>query len=193
VGARTIVSYQTEIDQLDRDLRKLLIDFERFFNGALPVPPEDDRQSIEGRIRALRGQAVLPPADHFRLGALEARFSSFSQLYRRRLVQREVGSVAAAHAAHGHSEPATVEIDERLDQAAVLSLFRQLGSRGAGDPELELEAFRAYLGRQFARIRERSGCTRVAMRVVEEDGRMRLRARPLGRAAPRRKGGELGD
>ena len=46
------------LDQLGRDIQQLRVDFERFFNGALPLPPEELRARVQGQIRHLRGQSL---------------------------------------------------------------------------------------------------------------------------------------
>ena len=43
------------LDQLNRDIQQLRVDFERFFNGALPFPPEELRGRVQAQIRNLRG------------------------------------------------------------------------------------------------------------------------------------------
>ena len=58
------------LDQLGRDIRQLQIDFERFFNGGLPLPPEELRTRIQGQLRTLRNTNVTTVAESFRLGDL---------------------------------------------------------------------------------------------------------------------------
>ena len=60
-----------ELDRLEQDLNTLRIDFERFFNGDLEVPPEPFRESIRGQFASLQ-QANKTPVDTFRLGGLDA-------------------------------------------------------------------------------------------------------------------------
>ena len=43
-----------ELDRLEQDLNTLRVEFERFFNGDLEVPPEQSRESIRGQIASLQ-------------------------------------------------------------------------------------------------------------------------------------------
>ena len=87
---------------LDRDVQQLRVDFERFFNGALPFPPEELRGRVQAQIRTLRGLSNGATAvDNFRLGDLEARFNSYNELFNRRLRDTEEGR----HPAARHAPP----------------------------------------------------------------------------------------
>ena len=94
-GARRLPSgvpgLQGEIDQLGRDIQQLRIDFERFFSGALPWPPDELRGRIKGELRGLRNSSQATAVDRFRLGDMEARFNSYNELYNRRLRDVEEG------------------------------------------------------------------------------------------------------
>jgi hypothetical protein len=172
------------LDQLARDIRQLQIDFERFFNGGLPLPPEEQRTRVQAQLRNLRNVNMPSAVDSFRLGDLEARFNSYNELFNRRVRDIEEGR-------HGpHKVFAFVEkerFDPRggivfgseIDPDAAEALYHGL-SAGAGDgPKFDLDSFQTYLRRQTAAIREKTGCTDVQFRVAEEDGKLKLKARPV--------------
>ena len=53
------------LDQLGRDLKQLQVDYERFFNGALPTPPEELRNRIQTQLRQqLLNEGVGVGIDH---------------------------------------------------------------------------------------------------------------------------------
>ena len=64
------------LDQLNREIRQLQIEYEKFFNGALPTPPEELRSRIQTQIRNLRNLKITSTMDNYRLGDVEARFNS---------------------------------------------------------------------------------------------------------------------
>ena len=173
---------ERSLDRLEVDLRKLQIEFERFFNGALPLPPEDFRQSLQDRIRRLRQTKGLSSVDRFRLGGLEARFNSYGELFNRRLRDREEGRSAAA--APRTERPAAFDpqegilVGDRVDPAAAEALYVGL-AQGGGAPRFDLHAFGQYLQRQADSIREKTHCKRVRFRLESSEGKVRLKARPI--------------
>jgi hypothetical protein len=168
-----------ELDRLEQDLNTLRIDFERFFSGDLDIPPEQSRESIRGQIASLAA-ANKTAVDTFRLAALEARFHSWSELFNRRLRNRELqhGTTrrplrpAAADPTQG------IVLGERIDVDRVAPLYRRLyqdQTKGA----MDIDAFATYLERQQQMIRERTGCHQVSFRIVEENGKKKLKAKPV--------------
>lgn len=174
------------LDHLSRDIQQLRIDFERFFAGDLHVPPDELRTRIQTRIRSLRSHSGLSAVESFRLGDLEARLNSYSELFNRRLRDREEGrlrqAARATPAPEGRFDPtAGIVVSRQPDEAAVTALFQGLVSAPGGQ-SVDLETFKTYLSRQAAAIREKTGCEDVQFRVTTEDGKVKLKARPLSSA-----------
>jgi len=167
---------------LEHDLDRLKIDFDRYFNGALEIPPEDDRTAIRDAIRNLHAANTSSHADVFRLSSLEARFNSVSELANRRLRDLETGPrkrVASSAEPPLPSARVGVALDENPAPEAAETLFNELYRMAERDPKTDLETFRQYLASQVTRIRERTGCDKVEFRVASVDGKMKLKARPL--------------
>ena len=61
---------QASIDRLDRDIQQLKIDFERFFTGNLPTPPEEFRTAVRQQIQSLRATPMQALVDRFRAEGL---------------------------------------------------------------------------------------------------------------------------
>jgi hypothetical protein len=177
------------VDRLAADIKQLRVDFERFFSGALAFPPEELRTRVQVQLRTLRNVNAGTPVDRFRLGDLEARFNSYNELFNRRVGQREevhrqtaVAAAAAAPAARSRFDPAAgVVIGLAADPAAVTALYEGLAAGGSG-PRFDLASFDAYLQRQAAAIRAKAGCDDVLFRLAAEDGKLKLKARPVGGA-----------
>jgi len=45
---------------------------------------------------------------------------------------------------------------------------------------MELEAFRGYISRQIESIRIKTGCDAVQFRLATEEGKLKLKAKPVG-------------
>lgn len=179
---RAGVALGETLDQLGLDIRRLQIDFERFFNGGLPFPPDELRTRLQTQIRNLR-TLNLSSVDSFRLGDLEARFNSYNELFNRRIRDREEGRHQGARplviAEKPRYDPAAgIIFGANVDPAAVEALYQGLAGRGEG-PRFDLDSFQTYLARQAAALREKTGCSEVQFRLADEDGKLKLKARPV--------------
>lgn len=175
---------QEEIDQVAREVQQLRIDIERFFSGALPLPPEELRNRLQAQLRQLRNRNASSVADSFRLGELEARFNSYNELFNRRLRDLEEGRRAARPAAAPPPPPRIdvekgVVVRDKVDPEAAEALYTGLRAGPSEGPKFDLDSFQAYLERQAAAIRQKTGCAQVQFRLAQEDGKMKLKARPV--------------
>jgi len=184
-GRRQLPGLGEAFDKLDRDIKQLRVDFERFFSGALPFPPDELRGRVQGEIRRLRGMNLMTFADNFRLGDLEARFNSYNELFNRRLRESEEGRrpisrpVPIPLASRFDPEKGVV-VGDRIEPEAVEALYQGLAAApGNAGPRFDLDSFQTYLNRQVAAIREKTGCALVQFRVATEDGKLKLKARPV--------------
>ncbi len=176
-------SFEGRLDALEKAIEQFRIEAERYFNGGQALPPEETRQRLLRQLQELRAVPMRGAADQFRYSGLEARFNSLSELYGRRLREREEGRSAITPkavpaAAPRHDARAGIVFREQLESVAVEALWATLVS-GPGGARLELESFRGYFARQVTEIRARTGAAAVQFRVVEEDGKMKLKAKPI--------------
>jgi hypothetical protein len=174
------------LDQLNRDIRQLQIEYEKFFNGALPTPPEEMRNRIQTQIRNLRNLKITTTVDNYRLGDVEARFNSYNELFNRRLRDREEGRRPGVHNApplerQKYDPREGITFGGRFEPEAVEALYQGLASRPGDGPKFDLDSFEKYLARQVAALREKTGCDQVQFRLAEEEGKLKLKARPVPR------------
>jgi hypothetical protein len=73
-----------------------------------------------------------------------------------------------------------VRLTDRLEPEAVAALYGALTREQGGTPAMQLDAFRGYLARQIEGIRLKTGCEAVQFRLASEDGKLKLKARPVG-------------
>jgi len=175
-------SIQEELEKLSTDLQLLRVEFERFLSGAVPVPPEDLRSRVLATFRQLRGRSVSSVAEGFQLGELEARFNTYNERFNRRLRDQEEGR----HAGRAVAAPPPSAFDVRrgvvigaaADAEAVEALYQGL-AKSEGGPKFDLGSFQSYIERQVASIRAKTGCSEVQFRLADEDGKLKLKARPV--------------
>jgi hypothetical protein len=165
-------------------VERFRIEAERYFSGAVELPPEELRAQIQRALRDLRSVTLRSAVEQFRMSSLEARFNTLTELYGRRLRDREEGRGAAARArplvaAQPRYDPeAGIVVGREPDGAAVEALFAGL-ARAGGAARLDLDSFRGYLEKQAAEIRAKTGAERVQFRLAQEEGKIKLKARPV--------------
>jgi hypothetical protein len=179
------VSHQEALDSIENWIRQLRIDFERFLSGALPFPPEDLRTRIQNQLKELHNATNRSAVEGFRLGVLEARFNSYNELFNRRVREREEGRRIARAAATPLPPPrfdprSGILVDGKVDARAAEALYTALAAGSGGGPAFDLATFQTYLERQTAALRGKTGCAAVQFRLAEEDGKLKLKARPVG-------------
>jgi hypothetical protein len=158
------------------------VEYRRHFAGDLALPPEPLRHEIEEGMRRLRNLNMRRSVDRFRFSTLEAQFNSYGEMYQRRVRAREEGKQPVrphAPSAPGFDVEAGVAIGTTPANDAVEALFAGFCSRSPGT-NMDLDAFRSYLVKQVAQIREKTGCASVQFRLVQEEGKVKLKAKPLG-------------
>jgi hypothetical protein len=182
-----------QLDRLADGIEKFKIEFERFLAGATVIPPDEHRARLVRELRELRTANLRASADQFRLASLEARFNSYSELFNRRLRDREEGRgarpprPAAAASERRLDAAAGVVVTDRLEPEAVEALYQTLTRRpgGAADasaaPAMQLDTFRGYLSQQIESIRLKTGCEAVQFRIASEDGKLKLKAKPVSK------------
>ena len=175
------------MDRLERDLTQMRIHYERFFNGApgMDFPTvERERTRIGHELRKLRNAKLSGVEETFRLASLEARYASYSELFGRRVRRLGEGDAPAAPRKREPDAQDGLVVGERVEDRTVEALYRGLYREAGTRPRFDLESFRTYLERQLTTIRSQTGCDQVVFRVAEEDGKLKLKARPLRPTPP---------
>ena len=173
-------TYDQDFDSLDQDIKTMRVEFERFFNGDLDVPPEELRDAIRSKLTALRN-ANKKSAESFLLSGLEARFHSYSDLFSRRLRSQEKVAPPREPKVQAPTVSAkdSIVLGARFEADEAVSLYHHLYRKGSQGKPVDLDSFTTYLRRQHELIRDRTGCDRVCFRVVQEGGKQKLKALPM--------------
>jgi hypothetical protein len=80
-----VIETDEQIERLEDDIRRLKIDFDIYFNGGTKAPPHQARASLEARTSRLNGNRDLSFAQRYKLNTLISRYTSYRELWRRRL------------------------------------------------------------------------------------------------------------
>jgi len=170
------LNYKSIIDRLEDEIRQYRVEYQRFLNGESHIPPEEERGKIRKQLTSLVAVPQLSAVDRFRLEGLESRYSSLDELFRRRL--RDMSHVHRTEAAAEEAAAATVvDLAADSDAAHVAGLYEAIYA--ARSKKVDLEHFHSYLLDQAIKVRQRCGCEKVRFTVHAEDGKPKLKVRPL--------------
>jgi hypothetical protein len=193
------VALNDDLETLDRLIRQLQIEWEKFFGGAERKPPTDLKGKVEALIRRYAYSEIRNNTDRFRYQTLSSRYNTFNELWAKRLRLMEEGrnmatgaprvpppaaaaAGAAARAAAG-APPGEFRISRPTEEKeAVKALFdkylearKQAGEGG----NVRFDSFEKIIAQQATRILGEKGGQAVDFRLETKDGKVTLKARPV--------------
>ena len=139
------VSIEKELNDLERGITALRIEFERYFGGEQKRPPVASRRALEETLRRLGNSDIDKAAERFRLQTIQGRYNSFAELWEKRMQARDEGRTSparrpapvAAPAPAGTARPAAAKKDAPAggpDVAALLAAAEAAVARNAAPP-----------------------------------------------------------
>jgi hypothetical protein len=177
-----------QLVRLEDDVRKLKVEFDIYFNGSSKRPPYDTKGRVETLIKRLADERQLTYAQRYQYNSVVARYTSFRDLWRRTIQDREEGRGAFAQRAkareqqEGTPAPATfVCAGAQTDVPTVKSLYDTLvqAKRQCGEnvDDFSFAQFHRMLAQKTETLKERLGCERVRYSVQMEGGRVQFKAK----------------
>jgi len=197
------VTIDEELDLLDDNLRRLKIEYEKYFNGGAKRPPTDLDWKVRAFLKKYSDNRRLAHPQRFRYNTLVHKFAVYNDLWRQKLKIREEGyrrpqdallSIAGlrpdqTHEAEAaldpkrHSRPkhfSMVCSEVEKDMESVRALFeafmdarKRTGSPGSGS----FESFQQFVRAKTDQIRREQRCAAVEYTVEAHDGQVRLKAK----------------
>ena len=181
-------------------IRKLGVEWDKFFAGVEKKPPNDLRTKVDALIRRHAHVEIKNATERFRYQGLTAKYNTMSELWAKKLRLREEGKAFGVHgsrprpcrrrrplrprAARGARRGAIagevrVSHPER-DGAAVQALYdRFLAARAAAGEQapVKFESFQKLIAQQASRILTEKGGQAVDFRLETKDGKVSLKAK----------------
>jgi hypothetical protein len=190
------VALPDDLDRLDVAIRQLQVKWDLFFNGQEKKPPADLQAQVEALIKRYANTEIRNNGDRFRYQSLCARYTTFNELWQKRLRAREEGKPFGIHGLRAErmpppapppppraaaAAPADVRVsDPSRDVAAVRVLYERFVEerRQAGEAHAPaFDSFRDLIARQTERIRAEKGAHAVDFRLETRNGKVSLKAR----------------
>src|ERR1700692_3885734 len=83
-----------DLGQLKRDIRQMKIEYEQYFGGGKKRPPSDLEWRIDSLLKRYSDRgAEMKYSQRFRYGNLTQMYSKFREMFRKRMKQKEEGTV----------------------------------------------------------------------------------------------------
>ncbi|MFZ0962852.1 MAG: MXAN_5187 C-terminal domain-containing protein [Terriglobia bacterium] len=176
-----------DFNKLEDDLRRLKIEYEVYFNGASPRPPRDTLFRVENTIKKYSSdQSMLNFSQRFRFTSLAQKYAVNSNLWRRKLQEKEEGRSATGPHKHPKDlteEDGTVRVvcsdpdveTEKVSQLlqAMVEARMQTGERAEF---LDLAAFHKFIKDKTQQVKEKLGCDKVLFSISVEEGKVKFKA-----------------
>jgi hypothetical protein len=187
-----------DLDTIERSIRQLQIEWEKFFSGIEKKPPLDMKTRLERLIRKYAGEEIRNNTERFRYQTLTARYATFNELWSKRLRAMEEGRpvahlprhvpsasappTPAAAAAAAARAAAEYRVRNPSDTDGVRALFDRYmeARREAGDEgPVKFESFQKIISQQADRILKEKGGQAVDFRLETKDGKVSLKAKTV--------------
>ena len=188
------MALQEDLDRIDVALRQLQVKWEMFFSGTEKKPPSELQTQLETLIKRHSNAEIRNNGDRFRFQGLSARFTTFNELWQKKLRAREEGRLFGMHGLKAEKmAPAPLNLsfkpeapqefrvsDASRDTAAVRALYEKFVEerRRTGETQAPgFESFQALIQKQAQKIQQEKGAQAVDFRLETKDGKVSLKAK----------------
>jgi hypothetical protein len=196
---------EEDLDQLERMLRQIQIEWEKFFGGMEKKPPVELRGRLEGIIKKYAYTEIRNNTERFRYQTLSSRYNTFNELWNKRMRAIEEGrpvglhgrlaaapppvpsapvtpatarAAAAAAASTGGGEFRVRSPDK--DASAVRALydkFLQARQQAGEKGTVKFDNFQKLISQQASKIMADKGAQAVDFRLETKEGKVSLKAK----------------
>lgn len=185
---------ERDLQRLEAELRKLEGEYNMFFAGQQPRPPWETRARVERMVRKYDRAHIQASVDRFRFHTLQARFSTFAELWDRGLRAREEGR-PGPFSRHQRAVPDQASTDRIICVTTVSDPVKEIDkvhdlhqrlTEARQQVGLEAVPFHKFVNMLRDQVTElrKAGSPEVAVRLELQDGKVRLTARALKGMTP---------
>jgi len=186
---------EERIRRLEQDIIKLKAAYDQYFAGIERRPPEKLAAKLAREVRIMTSTVMTNTALRFRNQQAISRYNTYLQFWQRNLRDLEEGrkprrrvtgttaAAASAQSAIGVYEVSTQLKDKgEMDKlfSALSKEYQKLGNGKAPD----MKKVRDALEQQTQAIRQKYGSEKVAFKVVNDGGKVTIKAGPADRRKP---------
>jgi len=194
---------EEDMNQLEKDIRQLKIEYEQYFGGGKKRPPTELEWRIDVTMKRYSDRgSQMNFAQRFRYSNLAQMYTKYREIFRKRMKQKEEGSVQrhfgaaareienqrkqkqVAESASDPSQPLAFTIScqdhdhEKKKVEDLYAAFRHAKEQAGEDTgRLTLEAFQQFVRQKTGDLKKQESAREVEFIVTVEDKHARLKAR----------------
>jgi hypothetical protein len=194
---------EEDLNQLERDIRQLKIEYEQYFGGGKKRPPADLEWRIEVMMKRYSDRGSdMNYAQRFRYSNLAQMYTKYREIFRKRMKQKEEGTVQrhfgaaareieslrkqkqAVESSPDSSRPMPFTIScedpdhEKKKVEDLYAAFRRAKEQTGEDTgRLTLEAFQQFVRQKTGDLKKQQSAHEVEFVVTVEGKHARLKAR----------------
>lgn len=193
-SAESAGDVRARLDEFETAIAELKVEYEQFFSGLLPIPPEKSHNEIKRLQRNLRRAPFKNSAMNYRLRMLEMRLASLNTYWQRVMREREAGTyrrdVFKAQirdkklAAEAHAKTGAGKAEQAM-KTLFNSYKEALEKQAGGSQNISFESFERSLIKRAKEFKEKHPGKRVSFKVVVKDGKVSLQASAKDPAKPK--------
>jgi len=179
------VASEEELRDLDRKVKQLRLDYERYFLGTRPREPVLQRMEADTLVTIHSNTAIQNTALRFKFNSICSRYQALKRQWTETLRKIEQGTYerhrfkADLHerTRQVSAQPEGVGNEPGAAEPDLFSEYRDARlACGQGIQSLSPEKFEQLLDKQRAALRERYGDAEFSFRVAVEQGKVKLKA-----------------
>jgi len=181
------IDVRVELHELEKKIELLKVDYEQFFLGMVPFPPDKLHLEVRNLIRRLKKAPFKNAQMNFALRTLENRYQTYNTYWNRVNRQREDGTyckdVFKANLRQRRiMEEAEAQTDKGKAKGQVKSLFQAyksaLEKETGKKHNIDYDAFKNSLAQRAKDFKQKHGKDKkLSFKIVVQDGKVSVKAR----------------
>lgn len=188
-------AFDRELQALAAQLRKVEAEYTMYFSGRTPRPPNESRAALDRAFKRYDRTLIENAMARFQFSTLQARYSSFAELWDRGVRAREEGRGGPFHRPQTAAAAAPPAADDVLHAATfsdpvqemdkLRDLYESLmqARRDDGHEAVPFHKFASLVREQVRTLQDRHPGDEVWFRVTRHEGKVSLTARAVKPAA----------
>jgi hypothetical protein len=197
------VALVEDIETIEKQIRQLQVEWDKFFAGIEKKPPNDLKTKTEALIRRHANAEIKNNTERFRYQSLTAKYTTLNELWSKRLRAREEGKPVGVHGLKADMLPPTAPAgalspsaraaaarpgaggdfrvqnpDRDVDSVkALYQNFLQARQQAGETAPVKFDSFQKLIQQQASRILSEKGGQAVDFRLETKDGKVSLKAK----------------
>ncbi len=174
---------RAKIDLLEEAIADLKTEYELFFSGLQPLPPDKMHQQVVRTIRELERAPFKATSLQYRMRALRSRYNTYDSYIQRVLREREAGTYSRDVFKADLRDKKEREVEKLKTEAGrserrlkeLFISYKDAVEKVGGATELSFDVFKESLIKRSKELRSKTGSAKVNFAIVEEGGEVNIK------------------